>query len=432
MAASVLATLIGVVALCLLRSRGVSLWRCKPLVWGVAGLHVAALIIRMLYAEGADLPHSLLAISYALAQSGGMLFLIYASMFFEVGFEKSIPAVALGFVVSGALQIVALSFHREIALGLILILAPLSALMILLAGKRVVGATALTEMNNSAAIQPYNRLSDEKTAQGLQLVFCAIILLVATLLKDVQGAAVPHLAGDRLLAQCSIGLGGILAGLFVLAVERRIAARLLAFPMLLVALVLLFFTLYLSVLVSEHAWVYLMFQGICYTALLFSTLVISSAALTKNTDLFIQTCAAYLSFRIGLSLGTIILVIIPATAGSLFKTALTLALSVALVALCAMALLKCLKTEASQDARGKQAGSESPTERACLGIAREYALTPRETEVLFLLAKGRNAQHIAKALTLSPGTVKTHTAHIYQKTGVQSQQALMDLVEHSG
>lgn len=232
-------------------------------------------------------------------------------------------------------------------------------------------------------------------------------------------------------AQCSIGLGGILSGLFVLAVGRRINVRLLVFPMLLVALVLLFFTLYLSVLVSEHAWVYLMFQGICYTTLFFSTLVASPAALTNKADRFIQTCAAYLSFRVGLSLGTIVLVIIPATVGGLFKTALTVALSIALVALCAVALLRCLKADPVDTDRSEQGGSEDSMEAACLKVSREYSLTPRETEVLFLLAKGRNAQHIAKALTLSPGTVKTHTAHIYQKTGVQSQQALMDLVDGS-
>lgn len=65
-------------------------------------------------------------------------------------------------------------------------------------------------------------------------------------------------------------------------------------------------------------------------------------------------------------------------------------------------------------------------------VVRLYRLTPREAEVFSLLARGRNAEYIQQKLTLAPGTVKTHIYHIYQKTGVNSQQRLMDLVDHIG
>ena len=56
-------------------------------------------------------------------------------------------------------------------------------------------------------------------------------------------------------------------------------------------------------------------------------------------------------------------------------------------------------------------------------------LTPRETEVFALLAKGRNAEYIAGQLMVTPATIKSHIYHIYQKLGVNSQQRLMDLVD---
>ena len=72
-----------------------------------------------------------------------------------------------------------------------------------------------------------------------------------------------------------------------------------------------------------------------------------------------------------------------------------------------------------------------PSERIqCIfEVSRKFSLTPRETEVFALLAKGRNAEYIAGQLMVTPATIKSHIYHIYQKLGVNSQQRLMDLVD---
>ena len=61
-------------------------------------------------------------------------------------------------------------------------------------------------------------------------------------------------------------------------------------------------------------------------------------------------------------------------------------------------------------------------------MVREYGLTPREAEVLDLLAEGRSAVYIAQELSLSTDTVKGHVRHVYQKLDVHSKQELIDLV----
>lgn len=68
-------------------------------------------------------------------------------------------------------------------------------------------------------------------------------------------------------------------------------------------------------------------------------------------------------------------------------------------------------------------------EASCAAIATEYGLTPREQEVLIMLARGRNREHIQKALCVSSYTVKTHIKRIYQKLGVHSHQQLIDLTD---
>lgn len=73
---------------------------------------------------------------------------------------------------------------------------------------------------------------------------------------------------------------------------------------------------------------------------------------------------------------------------------------------------------------------ERPYKRKCAQAVTTYDLTPREGEILFYLAKGRNAKHIAEKLFVAERTVKTHTYHIYQKMGIHSQQELMDIIEN--
>ncbi|WP_180326674.1 response regulator transcription factor [Raoultibacter phocaeensis] len=68
-------------------------------------------------------------------------------------------------------------------------------------------------------------------------------------------------------------------------------------------------------------------------------------------------------------------------------------------------------------------------QQKCDAIARIYGLTNRQTEVLHLLAKGRNAAYIQKQLVISQHTAKAHIYSIYKKTETHSQQDLMDLVE---
>lgn len=65
----------------------------------------------------------------------------------------------------------------------------------------------------------------------------------------------------------------------------------------------------------------------------------------------------------------------------------------------------------------------------CAAIAERCGLTPREQEVLVMLARGRNREYIQKALGVSSYTVKTHIKRIYTKLGVHSHQELIDLTD---
>lgn len=65
-------------------------------------------------------------------------------------------------------------------------------------------------------------------------------------------------------------------------------------------------------------------------------------------------------------------------------------------------------------------------------VAARYQLTPRERDVLGLLARGRTSPIIQERLVVSQNTVRTHVRHIYTKLGVHSQQELINLVDEAG
>ena len=84
--------------------------------------------------------------------------------------------------------------------------------------------------------------------------------------------------------------------------------------------------------------------------------------------------------------------------------------------------------------RSREGGSDEPSDRrqtACARIAEQYALSPRETEILRFLARGHGAKYIAERLFISADTVRTHCKRIYEKTGVHAKDELLELVERA-
>lgn len=80
----------------------------------------------------------------------------------------------------------------------------------------------------------------------------------------------------------------------------------------------------------------------------------------------------------------------------------------------------------AQDSLG---GRPDAVSESCRVLAERHELSPREREVLALLARGRNASHIAQSLCISPDTAKSHIKSIYRKMSVHTQQELLDRIE---
>ena len=89
-------------------------------------------------------------------------------------------------------------------------------------------------------------------------------------------------------------------------------------------------------------------------------------------------------------------------------------------------------TTSSDDAHPAYSVSlKVPFQKKCIIIGEYYGLTRREIDVFRLLAAGRNSTRIQEELSISPGTVNTHSRHIFQKLGVHRQQEIIDLLEQA-
>lgn len=88
-----------------------------------------------------------------------------------------------------------------------------------------------------------------------------------------------------------------------------------------------------------------------------------------------------------------------------------------------------LTADAAEEEDSPEEGRGDPIDQRCEELRNAEGLSPRETEVLRLLARGRTAAYIAETLYVSRETVKVHVRHIYEKLDVHSRSELLDLFQ---
>ena len=71
---------------------------------------------------------------------------------------------------------------------------------------------------------------------------------------------------------------------------------------------------------------------------------------------------------------------------------------------------------------------EERREERCRELVETYHLSPREEEVLLLLAEGKTGRVIQQELFIAEGTFKAHTRHIYEKMSINTRKELLDLL----
>ena len=76
----------------------------------------------------------------------------------------------------------------------------------------------------------------------------------------------------------------------------------------------------------------------------------------------------------------------------------------------------------------ERSAEEERTAERVEEMAAACRLSPREVEVLALLAAGKTGRQVQQELFIAEGTFKAHTRHIYEKAGVNSRKELFEML----
>lgn len=169
------------------------------------------------------------------------------------------------------------------------------------------------------------------------------------------------------------------------------------------------------------AWMTLTFVFFSYNARISGVasyrLVLLTLLITRATNLLVRSLLGFEPLRNlleALSASTVFALLLAATFIPMFYATFRL------VSFNNTLLRETIVSEAvSAEARNADLASQS--------VANSFGLTNRESEVFALLAKGHTRKFIAKELFISEGTVRTHIASIYRKTGCSSKEEVIAL-----
>ena len=142
---------------------------------------------------------------------------------------------------------------------------------------------------------------------------------------------------------------------------------------------------------------------------------------------FVLSC----SMALGIALFRLCAPLIPETPGALHALELGLfSVSCILILATVYAAGRLIGERAEDQMRDELARSRREhTEAIYDQVASEHSLTPREREVMGMLAEGYTRAYIREALEVSDGTAKAHIAHVYAKLGIHHKDDLLDYID---
>ena len=263
------------------------------------------------------------------------------------------------------------------------------------------------------------------------LILPALVGLTFGLMSGVLDLSSP---GDTALAR--VGMAGceLLAGLVLLVASARLSARFGASQIYAIGLIATVAGVALASVQAVPTWLAATVNELGFAVFYFFMVVFWGDLARRINRPVVRTYAlGYLVFQASQIPGMLVGSAFLAGAASTSTQAATALLFMAIVLAFFVAVLLVFNDPRSALrqwlAVGEPAETTDDIPEACAAIAARHALTPREREVLSLLARGRTAAYIGRSLGIAPDTAKTHIRSIYRKMDIHTQQELIDLIE---
>ena len=297
------------------------------------------------------------------------------------------------------------------------------------------GATPAEAVTKAAEPQPYPRWIAFAAAGGLWFNFFALGL---TFYPEVAGF-------PTLVAVCKpipylIVAAAVILGCFFLAEKRPGFTTFLASLLAIAGAIELASPFVEQVVEPGSLPMSFVYLGVAIFNALGFTLPLHRAH--KSERRYSRAAAILMAgCTLSMALGIALFNVLGETSQVIATCVLTVYLAALVIAAAQSSIAAAARAEEAIDAASEQleqqpaaktpAPAEAPDKRrmACDHLVEQYRLSPRESEVLWLLARGYGARYIAERLYISADTVRTHCKRIYEKVGVHTKEELIEMIE---
>lgn len=237
------------------------------------------------------------------------------------------------------------------------------------------------------------------------------------------------LQGDAVMAafiQVAIGCGIVAAGLIALLVVKRVWNRSFILVYELFVLPVTFVSFYTSQALGDLWFLHMLIVDSTYKVTLFYVMM-TPFLFPKGARKGNSSTPLLCSFAFMIAIRALFVGLHASLSASLYAS-LTVVVVLATFAAGGALSFLIMQRQATRREAGEAAAAEAVRaglEERCAAVAARFDLTPREREILVLLAQNYRAPYIAEKLVVSQSTVKTHMRNLYGKLDVHSQAELL-------
>ncbi|NTW28959.1 MAG: helix-turn-helix transcriptional regulator [Coriobacteriia bacterium] len=411
------------------KKRDVVLYRHKMTIIMLALLQTAGMILHTLRSSGVAIPEHLVFISFLGMEISVFLLLVIAQYHYSFDRQKIVNSFVYGIFVAGSMQIFLIFLNVAVARWLVSAFCLASAVTLYFSmANRAEDPTERDRMF-VAGVRPWLReeAKDAKEPHRLRQSIWRIFLISLVLMGAyAQWQSQQDGGAASVLIQVFSGLGLILAAACLVVAQKYLRIRSLFFLCQTIVLPITLGALYLgTVFRGPVVSISLLLFDLAWGLILFSIWI--APLIYARTKVVYVLAAGFLAHKMGWAIGLAFTRSFPWQYHAWIGTVVVILAFVLLVVLSIMSLARSYRDTDEALSAKPEYGFES----SCKIVGKRYALTTRENEILLLLAKGRTAPYLARDLFLSESTVRTHTAHIYRKMGINSQQELLDEIERT-
>lgn len=337
----------------------------------------------------------------------GLLLVLWGERLVPLGARRTACAFAAACLLSGLLTMVLALFSGEVARVLLGAL-PVAAGGLFVLYRPLVGKRRA----NDELDQPLPRFACSTLKDRVVAVSLVALPLLCRGPMVTSQSSWMGLQGDAVMAafiQVAIGCGIVAAGLIALLVVKRVWNRSFILVYELFVLPVTFVSFYTSQASGDLWFLHMLIVDSTYKATLFYVMM-TPFLFPKGARKGNSSTPLLCSFAFMIAIRALFVGLHASLSASLYAS-LTVVVVLATFAAGGALSFLIMQRQATRREAGEAAAAEAVRaglEERCAAVAARFDLTPREREVLVLLAQNYRAPYIAEKLVVSQSTVKTH------------------------